>query len=646
MVRLKDMLSQTSATVRSRRAAGPAPMPFWIRSALAVFALSVFTTPPLRAIDETNVVGYAQACFQRLELKEELVEKEYSCKAPAPNAPGYYQLFTSIGGIIQDININGLPNSNNHHSIPALCDRPAWLGLPANGCYGNSYLQVINFKGNDDVTAALLCRHKKEWTDDDKFPDIAMIVHSKKNGQTCWFQTNDSEHERSGSKVPSPLTEKARSFWMTPKDTAAVQCIKCHDNGPWMNSRWMNDNLRRLKRAPDGHLLTNEFEIDLESHPLADDKGLYINQGPGFDDWKAPTFITVGREGLDPKRRDDPSCTSCHHIAAAETTPDGKPYRTCASVNSWISHTTGSAFDPYTNSTGTAFEIANWMPEHYGAGAATKKEWSDRYSDHIKNLVTCCTSKLGIGCKEVKVSSNSRPSASPGIRLAAATDTGVHGESSLSAPSTAIQVNTGARLTMSWSADKNFYACTIEATFPEDVRTYPPGVALGVGTASNWQLDDSPQEMGKLTAPGAYRFDIYCGRNNTASLTVNAITPPPPPPPPPPVDCHGVTLSPAQATFGPTGGSGVFAVILPDPSKCSVRSVDVPTPLGWIMTGGAAGACGTGPNTQCVSYSVGPLNPPTPPGMPLPLLNPPRSGFVEVVLKDMSLLTFHVDQHN
>jgi hypothetical protein len=69
-------------------------------------------------------------------------------------------------------------------------------------------------------------------------------------------------------------------------------------------------------------------------------------------------------------------------------------------------------------------------------------------------------------------------------------------------------------------------------------------------------------------------------------------------------------------------------------------------PLGWIMTGSAAGTCSSGPNTQCVSYSVGPLNPPPPPGMPLPPLNPPRSGFVEVVLKDMSTLTFQVDQHN
>jgi hypothetical protein len=416
-----------------------------------------------------------------------------------------------------------------------------------------------------------------------------------------------------------------------------------------MNSRWMNDNLRRLKGkgTPAEPLLPNEFKDD--DNPLADDKGKYISEGIGFSEWKAPTYITVARHNLE--QNEDKTCTRCHHIAAAETTAEATPvpYRNCSNLDSWIAFTTGTEYAKSTNHTGMGFSIANWMPDgHFDLGPPnTLQSWNDRYKDHLNDLVACCKAKgVGNNCSVVPVSFNSRPSALPGVRLAGATDAGIRYESRIPAAGSTIQVNTGTAVTMSWSADKNFHACTIEATFPEGVRTYPSGSARGVGTASNWQLDDSPQEIGKLTSPGRYRFDIYCGGNNTTSLTFEAVAPPPPPPPPGPVDCQGVTLKPAQATFGSAGGSSTFNVIVPDPAKCSVRSVDVPTPLGWIVLASSSGACSSAGNTQCVGYSVAPLNPPPPPFMPPPPPNPPRTGFIEVVLKDYSILAFRIDQQN
>jgi hypothetical protein len=509
-------------------------------------------------------------------------------------------------------------------------------------------LQVIQF--TPDVKAALLCRHKKKWTDSDEFPDVAMIFHNKQNGQTCWFQTDDSgERVVNGVKVPSPLAEKANGFWMKPQATAGVQCIQCHDNGPWMNSRWMNDSLRRLKGkgAPGDPLQANEFQDS--DNPLADDKGKYLSEGIGFSAWKPPTYVTVARHNL--AHDEDKTCTRCHNIAAADTTSDSSqaPYRNCSNLKSWIAYTTGTEYAKSTNHTGMDFTVANWMPDgHFDTGATdTLQKWSDRYKPHLDDLVACCKAKgVGNNCQLVKPTSNSRPSSVPGVRLAAVTDAGIRYESAIPAAGPTVQVNTGTAITMSWSADQNFHACTIEATFPEGVRTFPSGSAAGVGTASNWQLDDSPQEIGKLKDPGLYRFDIYCGGDNTTSLKIQAVTPPPPPPPPGPVDCSGVTLSPTQATIGPDGGSGAFSVIFPDITKCSIFSVDAPPQLGWIIPGSGAGTCVSAANTQCVTYSVAPLNPPPPKNIPPPPPNPPRSGIVEVVLKDMSTRVFHIDQQN
>jgi len=607
--------------------------------------LLAFLALPLWAADPP-IVDYAKQCFERLGLKPGMVPEEFSCKTAAPQAT-LYHLFTSVDGVIQDIEGKDGNKNPDAKKIPPLCDRPAWLelGSTSGGCYGNSYLQVINFK--EDVKAALLCRHKKKWSDTDRFPDVAMIVHNNKNGETCWFQTDDSDgHEVDGKKVPSPLTDKADKFWMSPTETAAVQCVRCHDNGPWMNSRWINDNLLGLKGkgTPGDPLKPNDYTSF--EHPLEDDHGPYTSHGPGFDKWNPPVYVTVARSGLAGK--EDKTCTACHHIASAGVTSDGKnEYRNCSKLKSWIAYTTGTEYAPNTNAAGMDFSIANWMPaDHIEQGVDTLKAWTAKYQAHINEIVACCTAKgFSNNCEAAKSSGNPHPSLTPGARLAGVIDSGVRYESAIPSHGNEIRVNTDTTLTLSWSADKTFNGCTIEATFPDGVRTFPSGSARGIGTASNWQLEDSPREIGKLTAPGLYRFDMYCGRDKSTSLSFNAVPPPPPPPPPGEVDCHGVTLSPTEATFGPAGGSGAFGVTFPDPTKCSIRAVSVPAPLGgWISPGNGGAACIAAPNKECVMYTVAPLNPPAPPNFPPPPPNPPRTGFIEVVLKDFTLLTFRVSQ--
>jgi hypothetical protein len=159
-----------------------------------------------------DVTQYAKNCYQRLLIKDTDFPGPFQCKAGK-------QLVTMVNGVIQDITLpNGMSNPNNPGDFPATCDFPAWLPNGGKQCYGGSFIQQLSIAGNKDFRGALLCRHKTEWagvcvganvgakcaknTDcgaggtctigDKDFPDIAMILHNKDNGETCSFQTDEN----------------------------------------------------------------------------------------------------------------------------------------------------------------------------------------------------------------------------------------------------------------------------------------------------------------------------------------------------------------------------------------------------------------------------------------------------------------------
>jgi hypothetical protein len=259
--------------------------------------------------------------------------------------------------------------------MPSSCDYGTWLD---NKCYGHSYIQVLPTPSNSHVKAALMCRHKTRWAagpapllDPDGglvsgFDDIAMIVHNRGSGETCWFQTDDGPNMHlDGTIVPGPATVKDHDFWMKPTDTRDVMCIKCHDSGPWMNSRWMN----------------NAIGSDLAGDPGDPLKGPYLNSEPPFDTWPKPVFVELS---------DDDTCTECHHIAAARTGVDsadslgGPDFHTC---DEWIRRATGRAH-PKASAKGQSFEVTHWMPQ--GHGLENVAEWDSTYHDKVERIVACC----------------------------------------------------------------------------------------------------------------------------------------------------------------------------------------------------------------------------------------------------------------
>jgi hypothetical protein len=177
---------------------------------------------------------------------------------------------------------------------------------------------------------------------------------------------------------------------MAPEDAAKIGCVGCHDNGPFMNSRWMH------KFGPD----------------LSDDSDApYFNSTPPFDKWPQPRFV---------KTTDD-TCTSCHKIAAAGRKTDSFYYsgmitfQSCANCNAecakdpnstecgtcrgWIMRVTGQTAKGGTgsgawsthplgaNAAALDDKLALWMPP---MGETTRADWTRDYKKEVDHLLQCC----------------------------------------------------------------------------------------------------------------------------------------------------------------------------------------------------------------------------------------------------------------
>jgi hypothetical protein len=317
---------------------------------------------------DPDVWEYAKSCYERLHLDPDDLAGRFDCTQGK-------RLVSTVDGVVQDLDM--CQGASCAKTIPAECDYGTWLD---DNCYGHSYVQVLATPSNPKVKAALLCRHKTRWglgpaplldLNGDLitgFDDIAMIVHNSGNGETCWFQSPDGEDAHmDGSSVPGPHTVRDHDYWIRPTSTRDIMCIKCHDSGPWMNSRWMNN------------VIGSELAGNM-ADPL---KGPYFNSEPPFDKWPEPKFAELA---------DDDTCTSCHHIAAARRNIDeddsigGPHFKTC---REWIERATGAEVHPNASATGRTFAVTHWMPE--GHGLTSETEWENTYRSKVNAIVDCCT---------------------------------------------------------------------------------------------------------------------------------------------------------------------------------------------------------------------------------------------------------------
>lgn len=469
-------------------------LPLFLSIVFTLVVVSLFATRSFADV-KRDLWIYAEQCSAKVNINPLELSGPFDCTTGTKIGVQSTEINSATGKY--ETKKRDVGEAHDLHRQPTECDYPVWLSKK---CYGSSYIQKLKFK-NPDVTGALLCRHKRVWSNDkDNFDDVAIIVHNRRNGETCWFQS----HLRGGldgRNVPGFLkkgsTTSARTtltpaekntindFWKNPSNAADIKCLHCHDNGPWMNSRWLY-----------------ESGIGLSDSPTSPYKN---SQEPFKSKWKKMEFITVGEFGLGPEEE---ACTDCHKIAVRGRLGI-KKYKSC---DTWINYTTGLAHPPKANAWAKKHPHSTWMPEHHNQGSRDK--WNKRYEDHVKQIVSCCKSKgTGKNCEKLNIAERKvNVPTMPEPTLMASFDGGAtYQYKVVGGDEINEEIEAGKTLTLKWGAPKEEPFCNL-------IQTFPNGVEInGKGTAVNYTLNEGhPKKLiGKLEKPGNYWFKFICSTENT-----------------------------------------------------------------------------------------------------------------------------------
>jgi hypothetical protein len=227
---------------------------------------------------------------------------------------------------------NGKP-----YGYTRFCDFPNVLN---HECDPGSKFQVLA----DDAKATIVahCR-TKAMPNDGKYGDIAVIQYSKVNGATCFYQQLPSTaFPRLPAIVEAPSTGNAP--WYQPKDTAAIGCGECHDNGPFVRSPY----LAQLAQVPGA-----TFKLPGSHSQSFNDTEPYAFVGDDFKTWKAYKIEIAGNW-----------CTDCHRMGVSNLNGhDRDPSLTAGAVLD--EHTNPCHVQSQEGGSGTArvFGIIATLPE-------------------------------------------------------------------------------------------------------------------------------------------------------------------------------------------------------------------------------------------------------------------------------------------
>jgi len=320
---------------------------------------------------------------------------------------GYLKAFSCLEGEIIPITVGGhvpqqgYPEFADGGSRDLDCDRPALLGLGSDGrCPPFARLgrlKSYDKQGNEvkDTETVFICRRyvgrfgMQPWQgaayDAKVFPgfeDVAIIQHSPKTGETCYFQMLSSKDAR---RVPAPhekelpadapdYAESAKDFWLSPRATANINCNNCHDADAWIHTPHVDQ------------VVDQNGEKILPSHPF----GKYSVIGPlYFADWNTNNTIDVEREPGERKNQ----CVECHRMGA-ETCSTLAPQ----SIGEWRS----TNLSTYAMNT---FNLSHWMPPEHRQ--VNNQNDFDNDVDNLKSdweeIQNCCQNPSADGCKITRV---------------------------------------------------------------------------------------------------------------------------------------------------------------------------------------------------------------------------------------------------
>jgi hypothetical protein len=251
--------------------------------AIALALCSASCRPPNDTVGQTGDVTAANDCDENLE-HDSLPEFARKCTAAiGVDVPGF------------DCD-SGTPVPENHltGSYPtAMCDAPNVL----NGeCDPGSRFQVL--KQTADVSIVAHCR--KKGLASGKYGDIAVIQYNQKDGATCFYQAlGNLDHNVT---APRDGNGPGKFPWKDPKDTAAIQCVQCHDNGPFVRSPY----LAQLRGEPTNRLPGTNPGSGPWDHRFSWNKTIpYMFIGNDFQSWKAYSLSITGTGS---------GCLGCHRL--------------------------------------------------------------------------------------------------------------------------------------------------------------------------------------------------------------------------------------------------------------------------------------------------------------------------------------------
>lgn len=223
---------------------------------------------------------------------------------PSDSLSDYYRKCTdAIGVAVPDFDCDdGTLVPETHLSAApypyATCDHPNVL----NGqCDPGSRFQVL--VQTDDVSIVAHCRKKGGSTG---YGDIAVIQYNRQNGATCFYQSRlgTGTSANMGPFVPHPSDASENSPWQTPRATAGIKCVGCHDNGPFVRSPY----LAQLRGEERNRLPGTNPGAGPWDQRFTWNRALpYRFVGNDFQSWKAFS-VTV------PSAAEGSQCLSCHRM--------------------------------------------------------------------------------------------------------------------------------------------------------------------------------------------------------------------------------------------------------------------------------------------------------------------------------------------